>query len=114
MESTNSTTTSETQPLSHKEQVELDLNNHYEALEKYFGQNIFALPKEEQEKLFAEKSSNGERPDFLAIRMTLESKIRILERKLEKDPDDDELSDEISALVKQDSALDNLYQHRNA
>ena len=113
MESTNSTT-SETQPLSHKEQVEQDLNNHYADLEKYFGQDIFALPKVEQERLFAEKSSKGERPDFLKIRMTLESKIRILERKLEKDPDDEELSDEISALVKQDSALDNLYQHRNA
>ncbi len=113
MESTNSTT-SETQPLSHKEQVELDLNNHYADLEKYFGQNIFDLPKEEQEKLFAEKSSQDERPDFLKIRMTLESKIRILERKLEKDPDDDELSKQISALVKQDSVLDNLYQLRNA
>lgn len=102
------------QPLSHKEQIEEDMNQHYADLEKYFGQNIFALPKEEQEKLFAEKSSKGERPDFLKIRMTLESKIRILERKLEKDPDDEEISDKIAALLKEDMALDNLYQHRNA
>ena len=113
MEPTNSTT-SEIQPLSHKEQVEQDLNNHYADLEKFFGQDIFALPKEDQEKLFAEKSSKGERPDFLKIRMTLESKIRILEKSLEKDPDDEELSNKISVLLKQDVALDNLYKLRNA
>jgi hypothetical protein len=107
-----------TKPISHKDKIEEEMNKHYADLENFFGQNIFALQKADQENLYkekvAEKSIAAEKPDFLSIRMTLESKIRILERKLEKDPDDEEISDQISALLKEDTALDNLYKLRNA
>lgn len=99
-----------------REKAAEELQQYYADLESFFGQNIFALKPDAQQALFEEKVTADNKPsiNILSMRMTLESNIRSLEKKLEKDPDDEVLSNQISEMLKQDMTLDNLSRFTNA
>lgn len=94
------------------EKTERELKEFYEQLQEHFGQNIFALTEEAVKELAKEKGAPN--VDLLSVRLTIEAKIRLIERLYSKDPDDTDLEKQISDLMAQDKTLDNLSKLSNA
>lgn len=94
------------------EKTERELKEFNEQLEAHFGQNIFTISQEALKELVDSKGLPD--TDLLSIRLTIESKIRLVERQFEKDPDDSELEQQIADLMRQDQVVDYLYKLKNA